>query len=146
MIDRWVEHTHRTLRQAGLRAGGGREVVLRELSRAGCLVSAQELEARLRDRGDRASLTTIYRTLETLHAHGLVTRVDCGEGVARYEPVGPGARAHHHSVCDRCGVVLAFEDEAVERALAAAVRELPFRATRADIVVHGACADCAEVR
>lgn len=143
MIDRWVDHTHRTLRAGGLRTGGGRELVLRELSRTGCLVSAHDLEMRLREQGERVSLTTIYRTLETLHAHGLVMRVDCGEGVARYEPIGPGVRAHHHSVCDRCGVVLPFEDPVVDEALAAAVRQLPFHATHADVVVHGACADCA---
>lgn len=142
MTAAWLEHTHRTLRDAGLRAGGGREVVLRELDAARCLVSAHDLEERLRASGRRVSVTTIYRTLDTLHAHGLVSRVDCGEGVARYEPVGPGGRSHHHSVCDQCGAVLPFEDAAVERALAAAVRDLPFSATRADIVVHGACARC----
>lgn len=143
MSEPWLEHTHRTLRAAGLRASGGREAVLRGLASAGCLVSAQDLDERLRGHGARVSVTTVYRTLETLLAHGLVTRVDCGEGIARYEPTGPGSSAHHHSVCDRCGVVLAFYDGAVEEAIAAAVRALPFSATRADLVVHGACSDCA---
>jgi len=76
--------------------------------------------------------------LEALH---LVTRVDVGQGQARYEP----ARAdhhHHHLVCDVCGTVIPFHDAALERAIVALSRDVDFDVTDHEIVLHGVCASC----
>jgi len=134
----WLEHAHRTLRAAGLRAGGGRDLVLEELARGHCLRAAQEIAGALHG---RVGAATVYRALETLRELGLVARVDTGEGLARYEPAGPGGAGHHHTVCDRCGKFAPFADPELEQVLADAVGRLPFAAATS-VVVHGACADC----
>lgn len=139
----WLDRAHAALRAAGLRTGGGREQVMSELAEHGCLLGAYEIAERLRVRGRPVSLPTVYRTLDTLLGLGLVVRVDAGEGIARYEPDLPEAAAHHHSVCDRCGKVLAFSDDELETAIATVSDRLPFDVQRHDLVLHGACAECA---
>jgi Fur family ferric uptake transcriptional regulator len=112
--ERWLARTEAVLRAAGLRASAGRAAVTEILAREGCLLSAQDILDRLRDQAAlNASSATVYRTLETLHAHGLVRRVDAGEGFARYEP----ADHHHHHVVLEDGTVEPFEDPELERAL-----------------------------
>lgn len=85
---------------------------------------------------DRA---TIYRTLETLGAEGLVHAVH-SLGVKRY---GIGSEPHHHSVCERCGRVgdLPIEHmrDAVERfADLAGLRS----GAATPLVLYGKCALC----
>lgn len=139
--DTWLGHAREVLLISGRRAGAGREQVMRELADHGCLLGAQEITDRLRARGRPVSQPTVYRTLDTLHELDLVTRIDAGEGIARYEPAGAGV-GHHHSVCDRCGKVLAFSDDALDDALERVSRRLPFRVQRRELVLHGACTDC----
>jgi Fur family ferric uptake transcriptional regulator len=141
--DHWLERAHSALRAAGLRSGGGRELVLEELAAAGCLRSAQGLERTLADQGKPVSRATVYRTLELLHELALVQRVDTGNGVASFEPVHLSGEHHHHTVCDRCGRVLTFADDELEAAIDRISDRLPFAVDRHDVVLRGACADCA---
>jgi len=141
--DTWAQRTHDTLRTAGLRIGGPRETVIELIARHGCLLSAQQIAERLTAEGNRVSLPTVYRTLDTLHGLGLLVRIDAGEGTARYERAGTDGTRHHHSVCDRCGKVIAFADPAVEAAIEHAASQLPFTAERHDLVLHGSCEQCA---
>ncbi|MBA2262562.1 MAG: transcriptional repressor [Solirubrobacterales bacterium] len=142
MSEHWLERAHAALQAAGLRSGGGRELVLEELSAARCLRSAQELERTLADQGKPVSRATVYRTLETLHELALVHRVDTGSGVASFEPADPSGEHHHHTVCDRCGRVLTFADDELEAAIGRISDRLPFAVDRHDVVLRGACADC----
>lgn len=119
-------------------------MVIELLARHGCLLTAQEIATRLADEGSPVSLPTIYRTLDTLHGLGLLVRIDAGQRTARYERSEPHGARHHHSVCDRCGKVIPFTDQAVEDAIQHAVSRLPFNAERHDIVLHGACQQCAQ--
>jgi Fur family ferric uptake transcriptional regulator len=54
--------------------------------------SAQELHDELRRRGEGIGLTTVYRTLQSMAANGLVDtlRTDTGESVYRRPPSPPG--------------------------------------------------------
>jgi len=133
---------HAALRSAGLRTGGGRELVLEELAAAGCLRSAQQLERALAERGQPVSRATVYRTLETLHELALVHRVETGEGVARFELADPTGEHHHHTLCDRCGRVLTFADDDLEEAIERVAERLPFAVDRHDVMLRGVCAEC----
>ena len=63
--------------------------------------SAQELHDELRRRGEGIGLTTVYRTLQSMAAAGLVDtlRTDTGESVYRR----CSEHHHHHLVCRVCG-------------------------------------------
>jgi Fur family ferric uptake transcriptional regulator len=138
----WREHTETRLRAAGYRAGGGRRAVIEVLARHGCLLTANAILAELRDERPGIGFATVYRALETLTELGLVRRVDAGTGSAAYEPVDPSGEHHHHVVCDRCGDVTAFADEALERTIEQLSRRLGHRIESHEVVLRGPCRDC----
>lgn len=142
--ERWRQRTHNALQEAGLRLGAGRESVIELLAGHGCLLTAQEITTRLAGEGNHVSLPTVYRALETLHSLDLVVRIDAGEGTWRYERSDPAGTRHHHSVCDRCGKVIAFTDPAIQAAIEQAAARLPFSTQRHDLVLHGACVQCTQ--
>jgi hypothetical protein len=89
-----VQHTHDALRTAGLRLGRPREAVIELIGRHGCLLSAQEIAERLTAEGNRVSLPTVYRTLDTLHGLGLLVALLIARVPANLLPAhGHGQRA-----------------------------------------------------
>jgi Fur family ferric uptake transcriptional regulator len=138
----WTDHALDALRAAGLRRGGARSAVVAFLGGQTCCVSAHEIHEGVRDAGGRVGIASVYRVLETLAEHGLVQRVDVGDGVARYEPAQPDGHHHHHLVCDDCGRVQPFSDEPLERALERTAGKLGYSLGTHDVVLRGACRDC----
>jgi Fur family ferric uptake transcriptional regulator len=145
MSDSWTETTIETLRAKG-RDGGARRAVVELLGDQHCCLTAQEIFDRLRAGGRRVGIATVYRTLDQLTRDGLVSRVDLGEGTARFEPVHAGGEHHHHLVCEDCGKVEAFADDELERALLKVERRTGYSVAGHDVVLRGACHDCAAVR
>lgn len=138
----WAAHADAALARRGGRRSTARDAVLRALAEQDCCASAQEIHARLRVAGSAVGIASVYRSLDLLHGLGLVTRVDTGDGVARYEPALPGGEHHHHLVCDRCGGVEAFEDDALERAIHAVGDRVDFEVTGHDVALRGVCRAC----
>lgn len=137
----WASAAGARLTEAGYRQGGARAAVLDQLDRQACALTAYEIEAALRERGRAVGRASVYRVLEELHELRLVTKVELGQGQARYEP----ARAehhHHHLVCDRCGEVVPFDDEPLERAIDRLSRRVDFDVSGHEIVLRGLCANC----
>jgi|HigsolmetaAR201D_1030396.scaffolds.fasta_scaffold07130_5 Fur family ferric uptake transcriptional regulator len=139
----WAETAAARLAEAGYRRGGARAALLELLDEQHCALSAAEIEEALRRRrgGRGVARASIYRILEELEELRLVTRVEVGQGLARFEAARPGGH-HHHLVCDGCGLVVPFEDKELERNVARLAREATFDVADHDIVVHGACGDC----
>jgi Fur family ferric uptake transcriptional regulator len=81
--------------------------------------------------------------LDLLATRGLLTRIDLGDGVARYEQARPDGHHHHHLVCADCGKVESFEDESLERELSRVADRLGYAVDAHEIVLRGACDDCA---
>ena len=138
----WDEHALAALREAGYRGGGARRAVVQLLGRQRCCLTAQEIFDELRAGGRPVGIASVYRVLDVLADLRLVQRVDVGSGVARYEPVQPGGEHHHHLVCGDCGRVEAFDDEALERALATVAGRVGYEVAAHEVVLHGACGEC----
>ena len=100
------------VRTAGLRCTPARLAVLEHLVAARGPKTHAEVAAALADRGfDRA---TIYRNLTELTEAKLLSRMELGDHVWRFElrrPHAPGGRPgeHPHFVCDSCGEVSCLE-------------------------------------
>jgi Fur family transcriptional regulator, ferric uptake regulator len=140
----WAESAARALSDAGYRRGGARRAILELLDEQTCALSAVEIERALSDRRREVSRASVYRVMEELEEIRLVQRVEIGQGIVRYEPVRHGRGHHHHLVCDRCGRLEPFTDEGLERAIRRLSERLPARVSEHEIVLHGACEDCAE--
>jgi Fur family ferric uptake transcriptional regulator len=140
---RWSSYARERLADGGYRRGGGRNAVIDLLDDQQCALSAQEIEDALRT-GERAvGRATVYRVLDELDQAGLIARVEVGDGVTRYEALFPGGAAHHHHlVCDRCGKLIPFVDDELERAIRRIARRDGFSLSDHDVTLHGVCADC----
>ena len=138
----WTDHALDTLERRGYRTGAARRTVVELLGRQRCCLSAKEIECTLRSEGREVGLASVYRALEVLDDLKLVQRLDAGEGVVRYEPAHHGGHHHHHIVCERCGGVAQYEDEALERAITELAGRLSWRVDSHDVVLRGTCPAC----
>ncbi len=155
----WSGHARAELRRAGCRRGGAREQLIDLLARERCALTVQEMDGRLREAYRRGASTrpvgiaSVYRGVELLVDLGLLTRVDIGDGLARYERSSlersdrdhrhdHDEHHHHHFVCDRCGVLLPFDDQALEQAIFALEDRVGFTVSGHEVLLHGACSGC----
>jgi Fur family transcriptional regulator, ferric uptake regulator len=139
----WTTHALEVLDAAGYRSGGARRSIVELLGRQNCCLGAQEIFDRLRAARRPVGIATVYRTLDTLADLRLVKRIDAGDGIARYEPARPDGDHHHHLVCRDCGKVEAFADPRLERAIDRVAGGLGYAVEEHEVVLTGACADCA---
>lgn len=124
----------------GVRATRQRAAISALLENLDDFRSAQELHDELRRRGESIGLTTVYRTLQSMSAAGLVDtlRADTGESVYRR----CSEHHHHHLVCRRCGCTVEVGGREVEAWAAEVAIEHGFSDVSHTIEIFGTCADC----
>lgn len=103
--------------------------------------SAGTIAAQLKARGERVGTATIYRTLDLLVQSGIVRANEFGEGFRRFER-SAGKEHHEHIVCTRCGRVVEFANERLERMLPVVADEHGFRHERHRVEIFGTCREC----
>ncbi len=141
----WAERAEAQLTAAGRKRGGARRSLLELLGDQSCALTAQEMEDALRGRPGRpVSRASIYRILDELEGLGLVQRVETGQAMVRYERHSSSEEHHHHLVCDKCGLVMPFSDPGLERAIRSLSGRVPLAVSEHEIVLRGACRECAE--
>jgi Fur family transcriptional regulator, ferric uptake regulator len=141
--DSWAERAEAVLAAAGYKRGGARRSLLELLERQSCALTALEIEDALGSTQRGVSRASVYRILDELERLGLVARVETGQAMVRYERARDPAEHHHHLVCDECGLVTPFSDDALERAIDELSGRVPLAVSEHEIVLHGACPQCA---
>jgi Fur family ferric uptake transcriptional regulator len=136
--DDWTELALTALRRAGYRSGGARRQVIELLGGEECALTALDIDRRL----DSVGRASVYRALEQLEQLGLVQRLEVGGEAAGYERRDPGWDHHHHLVCERCGAIVPFADEELERAIDAVSDASAFRVLSHEVVLRGSCGAC----
>jgi Fe2+ or Zn2+ uptake regulation protein len=84
---------------------------------------------------------TVYRTLDTLSALGVVSHVHLGHGPTAYHLAS--APAHVHAQCRTCGRVVELPPDLLDPVRDAAARVAGFRLAAEHVALSGTCADCA---
>lgn len=132
------------LRRANLRATAARIAVLCHLADAGRPLSHGDIVDALHGFGFDQS--TIYRSLQELGDAGLVSRLDLGDQVRRFElrdQVGGDSEDHPHFMCIDCGKVSCLDDFSIQLTPSRGPRrERLGRIT--EILLRGHCGDCAQ--
>ncbi len=141
--DSWATRAQQVLIDSGHRTGQARQALVVLLDSQTCARSVLEIEDALRASKRPIARASIYRILDELERLGLVQRVETGQGMVRYERVCEQEQHHHHLVCDECGVVMPFSDAGLERAIETLSERVPLAVSEHEIVLHGACRDCA---
>lgn len=110
--------------QRGLRLTEHRRIVLEILEAAKDHPCAREIHRRAAV-GHRIGLATVYRTLNSLTAVGVVMRRAFPDGKMRYE--GAGGRPHYHLIDVATGLVVELEDARLAAMVEEAARHLGYR-------------------
>ena len=118
-----------------------REQVAEALFAAGGHLSVEDVEQLLRGRDLHVGKATIYRTLDLLADSGMIVERDFGEGFRRYERV-PGHPHHEHLICLRCGKVVEFQNDRLERMKSLIADEYGFRHSHHRLEIYGVCREC----
>ena len=132
----------RYLRDQGLPVTQQREAVADVVFSASGHLSVEEIETRLRERGERIDKATIYRTLEMLVKSGLVEEHDFGEGFKRYEHLFGQKPVREHLVCTECGNVSEIVSSELVRLQEEEARRHGFLPSRYRLQIYGLCASC----
>jgi Fur family transcriptional regulator, ferric uptake regulator len=132
----------RYLKDQGLPVTQQREVVADVMFTTSEHLSVEDIEARLRERGERIGKATIYRTSEILVRSGLVEEHDFGEGFKRYEHLFGQQPEHEHLICTNCSKVIEFQSPEILRMQDEVARAHGFLPTRHKLEIYGICADC----
>ncbi|HEU4698485.1 MAG TPA: Fur family transcriptional regulator [Gemmatimonadales bacterium] len=136
-----LEHFRRYLRDHRLPVTRPREQVAEIVFTSEDHLSVEGIERKLKERGAAVGTATVYRTLDVLVRSGLVRAHDFGEGFKRYEPM-PAQAHHEHLICLRCGKVVEFANERLERMLPMLADEVGFQHARHRVEIYGLCRDC----
>jgi len=136
-----VDRFRRYLRDRRLPVTRQRVLVAEVLLESRDHPSVEVLRRRLVERGEHVGLATLYRTVDALVQSGLVREHDFGEGFKRYEPAEETSE-HAHLVCRRCGGVVEFSNDRLERMLRMTADEQHFHYERHRVEIHGVCAAC----
>ncbi|NLS10279.1 transcriptional repressor [Nesterenkonia sp. MY13] len=107
-------------------------------------VSAQDLHRILSDRGEKVSLATVYRVLQSHQEEGLldVLRPDDGEAIYR---LCAAEEHHHHLVCRKCGLAVEFEAPEMESWAQKLAADNGFTEIRHTLELFGLCKNCSEI-
>lgn len=116
------------IRKFGLRCTPARVAVLEILSKMGKPMSHAEVGDALESKNfDRA---TIFRNLTDLAEVGLLSRIDLGDHVWRFEVKS----AHPHFVCTDCGDISCLSDTDIQVSTK--------RVAVSEVLLKGHCEDC----
>jgi Fur family ferric uptake transcriptional regulator len=96
----------------GLKMTGQRRVIARVLSESEDHPDVEELHRRAAKIDPRISIATVYRSVRLFEESGILSRLDFGDGRARYEEV---PEEHHDHLIDlQSGKVIEFRDDRIE--------------------------------
>ena len=134
----------RALNITGIRITSQRALILEVIRQGWGHLDADEVYRQARKKQPRLSLSTVYRTLQTLKKLGLVEEVHFDEAHHHYE-IKPSTE-HHHLVCLGCGKVVEFECPTSQKMKEDIASEKDFQVTSVEVQMTGYCPKCRQGR
>jgi Fe2+ or Zn2+ uptake regulation protein len=125
-------------RQRGLKVTPQRQAIFRILHGSAAHPTAESVHAAASAEMPTISLRTVYQTLNDLTDMGELAALDLGTGAARFDP---NLDAHHHLVCEVCGLVVDVYADASAVHVADADRQ-DFEIAATEVVFRGTCSSC----
>ncbi|MCQ0969765.1 transcriptional repressor [Paracoccus sp. TK19116] len=118
----------KALRRAHVRVTRQRAALLRVIAASEDHPDATELHARADAAGAGVSLATVYRTLTTLMAQGVIEKLEFEGEPARWEAADQNH--HDHMIDIETGAVIEFTNDRIEALQAEIAREMGFEIVR----------------
>ena len=101
---KFLESSLTVLREKKLKVTRPRKLLLELLIEEHGPFTTEELHRKLntRDKTLKCDLVTVYRSLSSFEAIGLVSPCQFGDNSVRYEFRSPSGEHHHHVICRKC--------------------------------------------
>ncbi len=129
------------LRNAGLKVTLPRLKILEMLEHSPTRhMSAEDIYRQFLDGQDDIGLATVYRVLTQFESAGLVRRHHFEGGHAVFEL--ERGNHHDHMVCIKCGLVVEFQDDVIEKRQHEKAKELGFSLREHSLIMYGECKSC----
>jgi Fe2+ or Zn2+ uptake regulation protein len=127
------------LRRRGIRITSARRAVITALVGTDGHVTAEDIAQLVQRRAPDVHLSTVYRTLESLEAAGVVDHVHLGHGRAVYHLT---ADRHQHLVCEQCRKVVHLPDGLYDDLARDIEDRYRFELRPHHFALIGVCEDC----
>lgn len=107
-------------------------------------ISAEDVYKILLELGEDIGLATVYRVLNQFDDAGILTRHHFEGGKSVFELTG--TNHHDHLVCLKCGKVVEFEDEIIERRQLDIAKTNGIKLTHHSLYLYGECEDAEQCK
>ena len=141
-----MQRFEQALRERGLKSTAQRDDIAKTFFSAEGHLSAEELYGAVKRVNPRVGYATVYRTLKLLKETGLAAERHFDDGQARYEAGEEETQHHDHVICERCGKIVEFASQELEKLQDRIARFLGFVVSRHRMELYGVCAECREGR
>jgi len=128
-----------TLVDKGIRHSKKREVILETFFRSGGHQTIEDVLERVKKVDPKIGYVTVYRALRLLKELGLAHQWQFGDGHSRFEKA---AGHHDHLICVKCGRIIEFEEDEIERLQEKVTQEHHFKMLSHIHEIHGYCSRC----
>jgi Fur family ferric uptake transcriptional regulator len=133
-------YVNELLTGAGLKNTKPRYAVASALANSETPVTAGEIFVRVSKDLQRANISTVYRTLETMLEKGLAEKNVLNDGTARYQLCVHEHR--HHLVCTACSRMVPIEGCPLAEIEKKVGQKTSFDITGHRLELYGLCPDC----
>ena len=139
------EILRRYIAENGLKTSKQRDLVAEVFFSTGGHLRVEELLEKVREVSPRVSQATVYRTVRLLQDCGLAAARHFSDRETRYE--SSDAEHHHdHLICTRCGRIVEFVNERIEKLQHHVARAHGFSVTAHRLELYGLCNACSSRR
>ena len=138
--DEKLESARRVLNVPGMRITNQRALILDIIRQGEEHLDAAEVYRQARKKQPRLSLSTVYRTLQTLKKLGLIEELHFDESHHHYEIKPP--TEHHHLACLGCGKVVEFKYPLARLVKRNVIEVKDFDIVGTELHMSGYCSEC----
>jgi Fur family transcriptional regulator, ferric uptake regulator len=137
-----MDHNHVQFKEKGLKKTKQRNEIVEIIAHAKQPLSAEEIFLALSKLKIAVNLSTVYRTIETMVAKGILAKVNLDNEVRnRYELVDEHEH-HHHLICLGCKKIVSIELCPLDSFEKQVSKTYDFKVTNHKLELYGYCEKC----
>ncbi|OGR33997.1 MAG: Fur family transcriptional regulator [Desulfobacula sp. RIFOXYB2_FULL_45_6] len=135
----------RLFQQQGIDRFDSRLMVLEAFLKLEHHVTIKDLSEQLEDDKVHLEDEFVFSSMELLCRFGFATKIEFEDKETRYEHRHLGLH-HDHMVCTKCGMILEFRDEAIEKQQLKVAEDYGFHMLQHKMEIYGICSNCLKDR
>ncbi len=129
------------LKEQGYKITRPREKIALVLEKTQDHHTIEEIYDLVNNEGFLISQATVYRNVRLLEGLNLLTKIDIGDGLDRYE-LKQTLHHHHHLICNYCKAVEEVHGDFLDKLEAELSQEYDFKIEDHSLIFYGVCRQC----